>query len=273
MIGAISCWSRALVVSAGALAQDAQPTTNADGVVLRGISTRFVIEHQGCELRALPLDSLRAPLSVSVTAESPGVWAIDVIGIVPGGYDLAEFVECADGARIDMPPVSVRVVSALPPGRHIDLAGAEREALVSPARSRSWAARAVIAWAVISLVWLVLFFVRRVSDARQPESDPPAQDPHLLLIEAVGTRPMTVAERGRLELLTLRAMGRRHLRANPGSPLELYTELRREPEAAPLIEALERWLHRPDAGHDEGDALRSMLRERFSRQPQSGESP
>lgn len=235
------------------------------GTVLRGVSKQFEFEHAGCPLRAKPVDHMHAPVSLSIhRADTPGVWKLDVIGVIPGAYDLADFVECANGQPADLSPLPVRVVSALPPGRHIDLIRVPRTQLSIRPGSAAWAIAALGTWIALTVGGLIFLATHRVIREGQPEADTTPTDPHLLLIEAVGVRPMTIPERGRLELLTLRALGRRHLAECPDSPLELYGCLRREPEASSVVEALESWLHHPDTPDHDAGTLRELLEEQFS---------
>lgn len=248
------------VASAGASAG----TPGGPGAVLRGVSTRFEFAHEGCELRAKPLDLLRAPLSLSIRpADGVGVWSVEVVGIVPGVYNLADFIECADGNAVGLAPMTLEVVSALPPGRHLDLALTPRRELAVHPRSSVQAIVALGAWGALTVGWIAVRLSRRVPREEACSAEATPTDPHLLLIEAIDTRPMTIPERGRLELLTLRALGERYLPGCPDSPVELISQLRRDPDASAIVEALEGWLHRPNATGGEAGTLRELLKDRF----------
>lgn len=253
-----------LIVLAGGVHGQERPAASIHGTVPRGVSRTIEITQSACALRARAHDPRTSPLLLTVEpGNEAGRWLLHVVGIIPGTHDVSGYLECSDGQRPAIDPIMVQVISTLPPGRHTTLAGSERQTMTTHQRPRFPAGAALGVWLLISIWWAARHIRRRVREASIPEPASPPTDPHRLLIEAIGTRPMTIPERGRLELLTLRALGSRHLTECPDSPLDLYRLLRRDPEASPVIEALEAWLHRPAPGERETGRLREMLRERF----------
>ncbi len=256
-----------VLASLVALAQpDDASATDASGapVVLRGVASYHEVSHAGCELRAKPNDPLFGPLTLSV---QPGVtketYQLELVGYVPGRYDLAAFLECRDGSPAQLEPIEVLIVSTLPPGVRADLGVSPRPVLDAPTTRTRWPLVALIAWAGASAVWVWIKLMPSVRNAAMPAPTTQEADPHRILIGAVGRRRMTVAERGRLELLTLRALGERYLAEPTRDPARLYRGLRGHESAGPVLAMLEQWLHTPETSRADEERFRAVLQATF----------
>jgi len=196
---------------------------------LRGVAQRLEIRGVTCALRARPTDPRTAPVVVSVEA-SGEVQRLEVVGLRTGDVGLA---------------VTTR---SLP------------SALLSSRPAWLWKALAA-AWLAVPLLWALRRWIRwRSSRPTPPPPEPIRLDALTELVVTMGVRPLTIPERGTLELLTLRAL--LELRSASASTTgNLYTEARLDPQAAPLLDALERWLHHPSTPDQPPARLRKALSE------------
>jgi len=172
------------------------------------------------------------------------------IGAVGGEYDVSEYLGLDDGSRpADLAPIPVRVESRLPPGHGTDVYGLADPPFVLVGWYRKALAVIGAAWVGVPVVMLVRRELRRlaVKPPAPPEPAPTLADLLAPLLAAARERGLTVAERGRLELLMFRYW-REHLRMAEGAPDRVMHELRRRDDSGPLLTAVERWLHRPGQG-------------------------
>jgi hypothetical protein len=167
-------------------------------------------------------------------------WALE-----PGEHDLRAFLRRKDGSgTADLPPIPVVVRSLLPPGRIRPHAPDEGEV---PAFGgyRALLAAAGVAWAA-GLAWLLLARRERRRDETQSPARPPTLAERLRpLVERALQGQLSRGERAQLEL-GLVAHWRRRLGLDERRPEEALALLREHPQAGPLLNGLEDWLHRPD---------------------------
>ena len=203
----------------------------------------------GSELEVKPLTE-RTPIVLRIVRVFPHGTAFrydpEYYGLQAGTFDLKDYLQRKDrSSTADLPSVPVTIQSILPPGQIKPNPLATR---LSPRLGgyRLVLFVAIVLW-VIGLV-LLLLVGRRRQAAR-----------------AAAVRPVTLAERlrplvegavaGRLPPARLAELERtllvyweRRLRGRPRKPIEALNELRRHPEAGPLLRQLETWLHRPGGG-------------------------
>lgn len=200
-----------------------RPLTRADEVVLRIVDVQ------------LAGDSLR--------------YRLELYGLTPGRHDLARYLVQEDGTPArGLPALPVEVLSVLPAGP------AEPAELPARAPPRLGGYRLLLGLAIAAWVGglLALALVgrgRRRGPALAAPPPPPPGAAELLrpLVEdALGGR-IDVAGQARLEGLILEACRERLGLA--GLPArEALQRLRRDPEAGPIVVALEEWLHAPPQG-------------------------
>lgn len=214
----------------------------------------------GSELEAKPLTQ-DAPVVVRVLAARPHGDAFrydfDFYGLEPGDHDLAEFLRRKDGsATDDLPPVPLKFDGLLAPGRLIPNEPATAEL---PAVG-GYKTTLIIAGVVWVAVLLLLIFARRKSAQAGGAADArplTLADRLRPLVESA--RDGTLDKSGQAELeRTLLAFWRRKLDLADESPATALAKLKHNEEAAPLIEQLERWLHRESA-HDIKVDVRALL--------------
>lgn len=202
----------------------------------------------GSELEVKPLDDPRAPVVVRIeSAYRHGTaYRYDLVyyALEPGKYDLRDYLRRKDGSSTgDLPPLPVEVSAVLPPG----------QVLPNPlqAKGTPWLGGYRLALGIGGFLWVAgLLAILLVGRRRKRGA------------EATDARPLTVADRlrplvekaiaGKLtqqqlaELeRTLLAFWRRRLGLEDQKPAEAIAILRAHPEAGPLLEQLEAWLHKP----------------------------
>lgn len=228
---------------------------------LRGVAQRLEIRGVTCALRARPTDPRTAPVVVSVEA-SGEVQRLEVVGLRTGDVDLAEFLECADGAKPSgLPDLRMTFVTTIPADVGLDLTTRSLPSVLLSSRP-AWLWKALAAaWLAVPLLWALRRWIRwRSSRPTPPPPEPIRLDALTELVVTMGVRPLTIPERGTLELLTLRAL--LELRSASASTTgNLYTEARLDPQAASLLDALERWLHHPSTPDQPPARLRKALSE------------
>ncbi|MBK7405172.1 MAG: hypothetical protein IPJ41_11210 [Phycisphaerales bacterium] len=182
------------------------------------------------------------------------IYDLRFIGQVPGTFDLRESLEHGDGTpAADMAPVVVEVGSLLPAGHGGDLFG-----IPGPGMPRLGGYRALLV--VAGAIWVapVGWVVARRLRRRPPPVLAPIGRPHTLgdqlrpLVEAAIAGRLSTGQSAELEMLLL-AHWRRHRRLDGLSPTAAIAALRQDPEAGPLLAAMDRWLHCPSGSLGQPD--------------------
>lgn len=194
-----------------------------------------------------------APIVLRVLSCSPAEgggfrYALEVYGLEPGRHDLTAWLQPEDptAAAVALPPVPIEVLTVLPPG------AAEPAALdpVPPPRLggyRLLLGLAIAAW-VAGLLGLLLSgrARRRALRAQAAPPPPPPSAAELLrpLVRQALANQLDPSGQAALEALVLAAcreqLGLRDLPAR-----EVMARLRADPEAGPIVSALETFFHAP----------------------------
>lgn len=202
----------------------------------------------GTELEARPLDDPKAPVVLRIINTFPHGTAfrydLDYYGLEPGTFDLKNYLRRKDGSpTTDLPSVPVTIAAILPPGQILPN---ELEPRRSP-----WLGGYRLALIVGGVLWglglLAILFV-----GRRKKGEVQAAGVRMLtladrlrpLVERAMTGTLSLTERADLERILL-AYWRRRLRLGDERPTEAFARLRQHPEAGPLLQRLEDWLHRP----------------------------
>jgi hypothetical protein len=203
----------------------------------------------GPELEARRPEGSREPVVLRVVNAYPHGTAfrydLEYYGLEPGTFNLADYLVRQDGTPASgLPELRVEVRPLLPPGQ------VEPHAL-EPVRPpwlggyRAWMIVAGVVW-VLGL-GAILFAGRRRKKGAGAAGRPLTLAERLRpMVEGAVAGRLSPAELADLER-TLLAYWRRRLGLERRKPAEALAELRRHPEAGPLLEQLETWLHRPNA--------------------------
>lgn len=248
------------------------PTPGDPTPAARGIAGSVEVTSTGPRLRADPAQTLASPILVRIAESRPAgegatTYRIEFIGVVAGTYNLRDALQNEDGSPASaLPPLPVNIYTQLPPNHGTDVYGLADP----PFRLVGWYREFMVAAAVLWIAVPVAVVARRRLRRRPPPAAAPVVPPPTLadllrpLVEAAQARAMTIAERGRLELL-LYSYWREHLGITRGTQAEVIAHLRGHPQAGRLLLAVERWLHQPQGGGDSPDDDVASLLEPFSR--------
>lgn len=227
----------------------------------RGLTGSFTFRSPDLELRAKPQRDVEAPISLRLRSGSqPGEYEARFVGSVEGEYDLRDLLQPGTGFRPeDLPRMQVNIVSTLPDRQQSNLFDA---AVFEPSLRGGYRVSlvlAIVAWAGLPVILLVVRRLRRPIAVQTPGPQPPPSLAEQLspLVEAAASRPLSAHERGRLELLLVHYW-RERAEIPALSMAESIARLRQHPEAGPLLNAVETWLH--------GDGPASNADERLANQ-------
>jgi hypothetical protein len=166
-------------------------------------------------------------------------------GLEPGSYALADYLVRVDGTSLaGLPAHTLRVTSLLAPGRvepHPPAVGD----LPRLGGYQTLLILGGILWCV-GLVWILTRFRRKAAEERAPVARGVSLAERLRpLVAAARAQELSPAGRAELELALL-AFWRKRLGLAERDPVLALRELRAHPDAGPLLQGLEDWLHRPD---------------------------
>ncbi|ADV64126.1 hypothetical protein Isop_3569 [Isosphaera pallida ATCC 43644] len=218
----------------------------------------------GSELEATPLSDDRGNrLMVRVArVDRHGTgfrYTFEVYGLEPGRYDVTECLRRKDRSPLtpgELPSLPIEVTSVLPAGqivpRPVELAESPRPGGYSLAM--------LIGAAVWTLGLAGILLAGRTARVRRGTAVPVATlADHLRpLLEQAASGRLDPPRRAALErgLLTL---WRRRLNLVETDPVEALARLKAHPEAGPLLNRLEDWLHRPPAEFEGGPADKAAV--------------
>ncbi len=237
------------IALATALALMAASQTSAQPAptrVARGTIAAFEVEHPTGPLRAKALRGGSSPVLVRVNpiGSDSNRYLVECFGVVEGEFDLAPLLEQADGRAAEgLPPLRVEVFTQLPPNPGTDLFGLPEPRLALDGGYRLAMLALAVAWVAIPVVVLVRRRLLRPPPPRPAiePTRPTALDRLRELLTEARRTPLGVEDRGRLELLMLKAL--REAAGTADGIAEAVAKLRRDPIAAPTVREVERWLH------------------------------
>ncbi len=222
-----------------------------DITAARGLESSITVPANMGTLRARPVQAPSSALLVRVSHDPNGSpQRILFIGLVPGRYDLRDYVERADGRPAEhLPSMPVRVVSLLDPGN----AGALQSTKLPDPHLRTGYALAMtflgVAWLAVPLIVAARrYWPRRLNDAVQPPEERPCRplDEARLLLKKGCHAALDTDELARLELQFLRVLAQ-HPDVRQALPPEdragQIRALRVHPRTRDVLLALESWLH------------------------------
>lgn len=217
-----------------------------------GMSARLeAVVLAGPELEAKPTEVRDTPIVLRVVKVYPhGTdfrYDLEFYGLEPGAYNLRDYLKRKDGqplaSNVNLLPV--KVVPLLPPGQ---VKPTELEIQTGPSLGgyRRWKSIAIVMWFVglISIIWWMLssrFRAKAMAVAEKPIS---LDDRLRPLVEGAIYGRLSQAELASLER-SLLAYWRKRLQLETVEPATAIAELRAHPDAGPLLNKLEEWLHRP----------------------------
>ena len=237
-----------LLVSAACAAGEAPVPSQRIGLPL-SIKEVYI---PGGEVKAKPRRDREPPLVVRILEVRPAKdgsrYDFEIQGMEAGRHNLADFLEPVDAsAAVPLPEIPLEITGTLPPG------------LVHPHK----VARGKLpelggyrtTMIVLGSVWLaglgaILIWKKKKATVHEAEDEAPPTLAERLrpLVDGAAKGELSSEERARLERLVIGHWRERLPDIGALAPAEAMVKLRTDPEASPLILALERWLHAPSSG-------------------------
>lgn len=233
------------------LEAESAPGGPAVAEALLGVEGRYVLAYNGPPLRARAVgdDSPALVRIADVGREAGGATLYDLrfIGVREGTHDLASYLETTAGSPVEnLPALRVHVRSTLPPGHQGQLeivAG-----VPAPRLGGYW----LLIGALIA-VWIVPAAVaiararRRTATPAPPPPESAEESPEQALRALVRQALQGASDAAALARLErhILAHWRDRLGMRGSAMNDALRAMRRDAEAAPAIEMIERWLHAP----------------------------
>ena len=200
-----------------------------------------------------PLTQDRPNVILRITEVYPRVdsalYDFECYGLEAGQHDLRDFLQYADGSKLDdVSPILIQVNSVLPAGQIVPAPLANQR----PPRLSTYQGLVVAFVVTWILGLLAILFARRRPPAELTE------EPHERTLAELLKPKLERARGGALpedEFAELERLIVEHWRRQGDAPNRSYEAARAElhalPEAGPLLAELEDWLHRPDSDRDQ----------------------
>lgn len=213
----------------------------------------------GAEVKAKPRRDRKPPLMVRILEVRPakggGRYFFEIQGLEPGRHNLAEFLEAPDSAAI--PEIPLEITGELPPGL-VRPHAAEKGELPDLGGYRTKMIAISSLWGA-GLIGILFWRKKRPATAEGSLASGPTLAERLRpLVGAASKGELSIEERAKLERLVIGHWREKRSDIAVLAPAEAMTRLRNDPEAAPLVLALERWLHSP-AGRTPPDDIEQLL--------------
>jgi hypothetical protein len=206
----------------------------------------------GSELEVKPLTDRRAPVVLRIVNVWPHGSAfrydLEYYALEPGKFDLKDYLRRKDKSSLaDLPAIPVEAHSVLPAGQ-IKPNDLQPNGVPRLGGYRLILLAAAVAW-VFGLA-TILLVGRRKKIAEHARVKPRTLAEHLRpLVEGAMAGRLAPAELAELER-SLLVYWERRLNLHGVKPAEAIAKLRGHPDAGPLLQRLEEWLHRPGAADD-----------------------
>lgn len=183
---------------------------------------------------------------VSVTPKDDAyLYDLRYIGLLPGDYDLSNYLLMPDGSETaDLPVIAVKVIALLPQNHQGGLVSNQLKAHTPPGGYKVFFTVVWILW-VILIVPIIFAFRKKKLVITEKVTPPPTLDELLRpLVEKALTGRLDTPGKGHLERL-LMGYWQKQLGLEKSNVYEMLRQIKAHPEGGKLLEKLECWLHRP----------------------------
>jgi hypothetical protein len=212
-----------------------------------GLEGRVEVVLPGTRLEARPVEH-KAKMVLRIAETRPRgdalFYDLRYVGLVPGDYDLRNYLVRADGCSTnDLPPIPVSIAPLLPAKHDGQLVEEPVSALGRLGGYKALMIAAAVVWAAL-LVPLVWRRRKKVLVESAPHSEPSLAERLRPLVEQAAQGTLSRDGQAQLERMLL-THWRQRLGLEGLNMVEALARLREHPEAGDLLRALESWLHRP----------------------------
>lgn len=219
------------------------------GTMTVGMEGQMDVQIGGAALTAKAPDRA-APLTLRIASTRPhGTlihYELRYIGLVPGKYDLRDYLIRPDGTSpTDGLPLTVEISGVLPLDHRGHLVQPPETPFQRLGGYKTLLAAGVGLWALCAIpLWLTRRRSREPSVIVQEDAPSGIIDQLRPLVELARAGKLTIEGKARIERLLL-AHWRERLDLGDIDPAAAIVRLREHPEAGALLRTLEDWLYRP----------------------------
>ena len=213
----------------------------------------------GGEITPTPRRDREPPLVVRILEVKPAKdgsrYDFEVQGLEPGNYNLAEFLDAPDGTTI--PAIPLEIITELPPGP-------VRPNKNEPGKLPELGGyrKMMTAFGVVWFVGLIVIVLWRKKKAIPDEADlveaPTLAERLQPLVSSAASGKLNTADRAKLERLIIAHWREKRPEIAPLPLNEVLAELRKDEESAPLLLALETWLHARDSNTPDSEITKLL---------------
>jgi len=199
------------------------------------------------ELEVKPVTDKLQPVIVRIVNVYPHGdsfrYDLEYQGMEPGNFDLLQFLRRKDGSSLDgIPPLLVTIRAQLPPGQ-IEPHPLEYQWWPRLGGYRRVASLLVILWGLV-LGYLILGNRRRQPPPTTAAQQPTFADQLKQRLEQARSGRLPPEQYAELERMLL-ALWTKRLGLESLAPTEAIRQIRSNPQAGPLLQQLEKWMHHP----------------------------
>ncbi|MFT6379315.1 MAG: hypothetical protein ACJA16_000119 [Akkermansiaceae bacterium] len=211
----------------------------------------------GSEIEVIPRQNSDSSLVIRILQTKPAAdghrYDLEVYGLDPGTHPLADFLRHANSkAPIQNLPATFKVTTQHP----LDtLPKPSDPQPVSPKKLGGYQTLIIVLGTLWLLILLAIIFYRKKQHADFTAENPPPTLHQKLqaLVTTASTGDLTDHERANLERLILGHWKQKLPALQNLPPAQALVELRKHPDASPLILKLEEWLHSPNPDFSQKD--------------------
>jgi len=167
------------------------------------------------------------------------------IGLLPGDYNLANYLVTPEGNVAEtLPVIPVKVMPLLPQGHQGELVSSQLKAFTPPGGYTLFFAGVWLFWALLLLPLIFAGRVKKTVEVVTLTPPPTLEEQlHPLVMKALAGG-LDIAEKEHLERL-LMGYWQQQLNCDEATAYLMLKKIKGDPEGGQLVEKLESWLHRP----------------------------
>jgi hypothetical protein len=240
----VALWLCAISFVGTCFAQEVKPQAWPTVGIEAGVSVelpRGDLEAVGIKERT---DLILRIASIKVAKQGFG-YDLRYIGLLPGDYNLANYLLTPEGHAAEaLPMISVKVLPLLPQGHQGELVSSQLKAYTPPGGYRLFFSGVWLLWL---LLLLPLIFAGRVKQQVQvvTVTPPPTLEEQIQpLVKKALAGGLDISEKEHLERL-LMGYWQQKLGCDEATAYLMLRKIKGDPEGGQLFEKLESWLHRP----------------------------
>lgn len=233
-----------LLITGPAFASDSSIPSQRVGLPLE-IRDVYIL---GDEIETKPRRDREPPLVVRILEIKPAKdgsrYDFEVHGLEPGKHNLADYLEAPEGTTI--PAIPLEITTELPPGL-------VRPNNIEPGKLPELGGYRTT-MIVVASVWFAGLIVILLWRGKRPETDTADHDKPatlgerlLPLVNKAASGQLTTEDRAQIDRLVIGHWREKRPEIAALSPAEAMIRLRDDEQAAPLLQALEKWLHSRDS--------------------------